>query len=432
MRRVRGASAIAAQGLPDSPALRLAGALAKRHDRVDAMLRWRKEDWRAQDETGAAAQGAPLGARLGATLVWDLFVRAFHWSLVAAVAVAAVTGFLLDSPWIAWHVWGGAAAAALVAARVVWGFTGPTHARFADFVTGPRAALAHLRELRHGHGQRHRGHNPLGALMVLGLLTVTALIALTGAITLGGVFKTGPLGFAVSYALGDTAKDVHNILAITMLAMIALHVGGVIFESRRARENLARAMIDGRKQARPGDAPVARVAARPVIALALGAMILGGGTALALTLAQRPGFGAAVASLDPVYAEECGACHLPHNPSLLPRASWALLMAGLDEHFGENAALDADTTAEIAAWLDAHAAESADTKASHRLRNVDLARPFQITASPWWTRKHRAIADATFASRAVGGKGQCAACHGDGAAGRFYPANISIPKETTL
>ena len=104
-------------------------------------------------------------------------------------------------------------------------------------------------------------------------------------------------------------------------------------------------------------------------------------------------------------------------------------MAGLDEHFGENAALDADTTAEIAAWLDAHAAESADTKASHRLRNVDLARPFQITASPWWTRKHRAIADATFASRAVGGKGQCAACHADGEAGRFYPANISIPKE---
>lgn len=389
------------------------------------MLQWRKENWRTRDANAATAASRAQ--------VWDLFVRAFHWSLVAAISVAGVTGFLLESPWIAWHVWGGAAAVALVSARLVWGFTGTTHARFADFVTGPRAALAHLRELRNGEaGHRHRGHNPLGALMVLGLLAVVTLIALTGVVTLGGVFKTGPLGFLIAYQIGDTAKDIHNLLAIAMLAMIALHVGGVIYESRRSRENLARAMIDGEKEVRPGDAPVKRLPARPLAALALGAVILGGGTALGLSLAERPAFGAAVATLDPVYAEECGACHLPHNPSLLPRASWALLMAGLDEHFGENAALDAETTADLTAWLDAHASESADTKPANRLRAVDPQKPFQITASPYWVRKHRDIADAVFAGRAVGGKGQCAACHADGEAGRFYPANISIPKEKTL
>lgn len=388
------------------------------------MLQWRVDEWRRRD-AGAAA--APR------TRVWDVFVRAFHWSLVAAMAVAGVTGFLLDSPWIAWHVWGGAAAAALISARLIWGFTGPTHARFADFVTGPRAALTHLREALRGEaGHRHRGHNPLGALMVLGLMAVVALIALTGAVVLGGVFKTGPLAFAASYDLGQSVKEAHALLANLMLAMIALHVGGVIYESRRSRENLALAMIDGEKEVRPGDAPVKRLRARPLAALALGAVVLGGGTALGLNLADRPAFGAAVATLDETYAEECGACHLPHNPSLLPRASWAQLMAGLDDHFGENAALDDATTAELAAWLDAHAAESADTKPSHRLRAVDPQKPFQITASPYWVRKHRAIADATFASRAVGGKGQCAACHGDGEAGRFYPANISIPKEKTL
>ncbi len=384
------------------------------------MLRTPPAAWRSD---------APHAEERRTTPVWDVFVRAFHWSLVAAVAVAAVTGFLLDSPWIAWHLWGGSAAVALVTARLVWGFTGTTHARFADFVAGRRAALDHLREMRHGGGPRHIGHNPLGALMVLALLGVVALIAATGAVALGGALKSGPLAFLTPYAVGESVKDIHNLLAIALLAMIALHVGGVIFESRRSRENLARAMIDGRKQVRPGDLPARPAAAQPVLALALGAVLIGGGAALSLTLAERPALGAPVAPLDPVYAEECGACHAPHHPSLLPRASWASLMAGLEDHFGENAALDAETTGQIAAWLDAHAAENADTKAANRLRAVDPARPFQITASPFWTRKHRDIAETVFSGRAVGGKGQCAACHGDAEAGRFYPSMIAIPHE---
>ena len=36
--------------------------------------------------------------------VWDRFVRLFHWALVASVALASVTGFLLDASWIRLHL----------------------------------------------------------------------------------------------------------------------------------------------------------------------------------------------------------------------------------------------------------------------------------------------------------------------------------------
>lgn len=194
-------------------------------------------------------------------------MRLFHWSLVAAFTVA----WLSAEDWPALHEISGYVVAALIAFRLVWGVVGPRYARFSQFVRGPGEALAYLRDMAQGRERRHIGHNPAGAAMILALLLTLAgtaftgwlledesrnamLPALPGVVAPAYVGRDGDKGEAHG-ALGEggdnTVKDLHETLANLALLLVALHVGGVALASWRHRENLARAMVTGRKRA-PG------------------------------------------------------------------------------------------------------------------------------------------------------------------------------------
>ncbi len=360
--------------------------------------------------------------------VWDLGVRAFHWLLVTAVIVAALTGFVLGMTTLEAHLIAGIGVAALVGARVVWGFLGPTHARFSRFAYGPRTVLGHLRHIRAGGQHRHLGHNPLGAMMVFALLLVLALIVLTGTLALGGMFKQGPLAAFTSFVAGRQLLGLHQVLAILLLLMVGAHLAGVAFESRRSRENLVRAMVTGQKETQPPAASARPARAWPRLAAAI---VLGGGAALTLgvvALARLPVPGLPPAHLDPLYKSECGACHFAYPPSLAPAATWSAIMDNLQNHFGEDASLSPAKTKAIKAYLLANAAGHFDTLPANALRITDPADPLRITSTPFWRHMHRHIPAAVFNAQAVGGKGECNACHHDASTGRFAPQAIGLPE----
>lgn len=168
--------------------------------------------------------------------VWDLFVRVFHWSLVASFAVAFFSGE--DRELRLLHYWAGYAAAALVMLRIGWGIAGTHYALFSQFVRGPRSTLGYLRSVVTGSEARYLGHNPAGGAMVIALLA-----------SLVGVSLTGHLMTTDTFWGSEEMEDAHELLANGMLGLIAIHVGGVILESVRHRENLIRAMFTGRKRA---------------------------------------------------------------------------------------------------------------------------------------------------------------------------------------
>ena len=170
--------------------------------------------------------------------VWDLFVRVFHWSLVSCV----VLNYAVVEEGKDLHQWLGYAAAALVAARVLWGFVGSRHARFASFFPTPARLRAHWVELRHSGrtsattAPRHLGHNPLGALMMLALM---ALVLLLGA--------TGWLMGTDAFWGAEWLEELHEALAHALIISAGLHAAAALAMGRLERTNLVAAMVTGVK-----------------------------------------------------------------------------------------------------------------------------------------------------------------------------------------
>ena len=187
---------------------------------------------------------SPKDAVTADVYVWDPFVRVFHWSLVVAFTVA----YLTEEPLIV-HVWAGYVVAGLITARVVWGFVGPKHARFSDFVYRPATALAYLRDLVRLRGARYLGHSPAGGYMVILLLIMLAATGVLGLVVYGGEEQAGPLAGLVSKATAEQIEDWHALLANITLALVFVHIAAVIFASFAHRENLPRAMVTGYKRA---------------------------------------------------------------------------------------------------------------------------------------------------------------------------------------
>ena len=193
--------------------------------------------------------------------VWDPWVRLFHWTLAAAFCAAYFTQSewfedfqdRLDGEWLQTvHVWAGYIIAGLLLFRLIWGFAGSRHARFADFVHGPRATLSYLKQVLTLRATRHLGHNPAGgAMIVILLLSLTTAVA-AGLLLYGADKGLGPLADLLANSSEDTIhaiKEIHEFFANFTLVLVAGHLIGVIWESLLHHENLARAMLTGRKRA---------------------------------------------------------------------------------------------------------------------------------------------------------------------------------------
>lgn len=122
---------------------------------------------------------------------------------------------------------------------------------------------------------------------------------------------------------------------------------------------------------------------------------------------------------NPVWKEECGSCHIPYPPVLLPAESWRALMAHLDRHFGVDANVDAATAKTITAFLEANAG---------RRQPRGRTAPLRITETTWFAYEHDEVPAGAWSSAAVKNAANCEACHTRAAQGDFGERTLKIPR----
>lgn len=200
------------------------------------------------EPTPSFAEGSPdtvAPTKRSRVAVWDLPVRAVHWSIVLLLIGLIVTG-RLGNEWLLWHMRFGQTMLALVVFRVIWGFVGSRNARFSAFLYRPSAVVRYARSLFGTH-EVHATHNPLGGWMVVLLLAALLAQATMGLFTNDDILWGGPFSEKVTKATSDAISAYHRRFWWVVVALSLLHIGAVLAYLMLLKDNLIVPMVTGYK-----------------------------------------------------------------------------------------------------------------------------------------------------------------------------------------
>lgn len=175
-------------------------------------------------------------------LIWDLPTRIFHWAF-ALVIIGCWATHELGSEYIDWHMQLGYVAIGLLCFRVIWGFIGTKHARFASFFPTPTKIKRYLSDDK----RKVAGHNPLGSLMVFAMLVLVMLQAASGLFIDDEIFTTGPYFNALGSDVDKVMSMIHHNAFDIIAIAIFVHVAAVVFYQRVKKQNLVKPMVTGYK-----------------------------------------------------------------------------------------------------------------------------------------------------------------------------------------
>ena len=132
---------------------------------------------------------------------------------------------------------------------------------------------------------------------------------------------------------------------------------------------------------------------------------------------------------NPVYIDQCGACHFAYQPGLLPAESWRLILDNTEDHFGEAVDLGENARPEIERYLTSNAAHTSTAELCQKIiRSLNGRTPSRITDIPYIRKKHRELPPQVIKQPSVGTLGNCIACHQNAENGDYDDDRVSIPR----
>jgi len=180
-------------------------------------------------------------------LIWDIWTRLFHWSLVLCVLFLLFSG-KTGNGFYEWHRYVGEAVLALLLFRICRNFFGSSNNRLSALVTHPAKSVSHLKELLiHRQVAPERGHNPAGGWAVLLMLFLLTMQAVTGLLIAdeeelieGAFYGSIPADWS------EELLHVHHLNSSFIMAIVVLHILMIAIYHFRGRTNLVSRMISGK------------------------------------------------------------------------------------------------------------------------------------------------------------------------------------------
>jgi cytochrome b len=197
-------------------------------------------------------------------LVYDLPTRLFHWLFAGFFITAfAIANLVDDESWsFPLHMLAGLSMVFVVALRIGWSLVGTRHARLGDLNLNPAHLLSYLRGMFRGGSARRLGHNPASSWAAVIMIGLALGLGTTGWLMAAGSAK-------------GTVKELHELMANGFLAVVLLHVLGVVAHVLRHRDALHATMITGTKPAIGDDAPVPAARLAGAVFVVLTALFVG-------------------------------------------------------------------------------------------------------------------------------------------------------------
>ena len=217
------------------------------------------------------------------TLVWDLPLRLFHWALALAFVISWVTAEA-GIEWADAHLYSGYSVLGLIAFRLIWGFVGTYHARFRNFIRGPRALIKSLTALPKKTAPTAPGHSAVGGWASILLILLMLGQATSGLFITDDILFSGPYNSIVSSALADTLGSFHHLNFNFLIAAVSMHLCIMLWYALRKSHNLVTPMVKGYTRCAPNEGVPSSEIIRALICASVVAGLLG----LLIGLAPEP------------------------------------------------------------------------------------------------------------------------------------------------
>ena len=372
-----------------------------------------------------------MNKKEGHVFVWPIGTRIIHWMMALSFTTAFITSFyehMLHD-----HVALGFIFLTIIIYRIIWGIIGPQYATFNTFKLRP-SQLKHyfVEKVQNRWRKIPAGHNPASSWFTVSALTVGTVIVVSGLLLYGIQEGKGLFRFLNSdYAqyMGILAW-VHKYASYLFAAWVFIHIAGVMVEQFWHKTGMVFAMITGYKRTEGEDTkvkPTLSFFAYSTILIAVGTyFFIVSSNYNFLTLQKYTNID--YEEMHPVFYNECGDCHKVYPPYMLPKRSWQKIMAGLENHRGEEiteANITKSQQASILEFLTQNAAETSKREAAVKvMHSLGERRPKAITKTPYWRETHKDIPKSVYKQKKIKDKSNCIACHKDFEHGNLDDMNI--------